>query len=132
MLRAEETARTSSDTQAAYAEAESGAHGTGRDWLDVTEALQQHLLAEQGVPPERMAAALFALRAASQLFPDDAELRQLSLYVRHNRAQLGTLRPGDALPDVPLFSLEGMGAATTLREVCHGPQPTLVVAGSWS
>ena len=131
-LRAEETARLSSATQAAYGEAESGAHGTDGSWLEVTDALQQRVLTELGVPPDRMAAALFVLRAASQLFPDDAELRQLPLYVRHNRAQLGTLRPGDALPDVPLFSPDATGAATTLREACDGPQPTLVVAGSWT
>lgn len=132
VLHAEETARLSSATQAAYSEAESGARGMDGDWLDVTDALQQRVLTEFGVPPERMAAALFVLRAASQLFPDDAELRQLSLHVRHNRAQRGALRPGDALPDVPLFSPEATGVTTTLREACDGPQPTLVVAGSWS
>lgn len=142
MLRAEEAARLSEATQAAYAEAERG----GSDWLHVTEALQRRLLREEaGVPPERTAAALFALRAAAQLFPRDAELRSIPLYVRHNRAAQGGLREGDAVPDVPLHTLRSGGAAlaqaavhgtvagtVSLRAACAGPLPTLLVAGSWT
>ena len=81
------------------------------------------------------------LRAASQLFP---ELRDIPLYVRHNRAAQGELREGDAVPDVPLHTLRS-GAAlaqaavhgtiagtVSLRAACAGPLPTLLVAGSWT
>jgi len=103
----------------------------------VTEELQQRVLRDEaGVPPARMAAALFALRGAAQLFPRDAELRRIPLYVRHNRAEQGALRAGDALPEVPLFPLrpasEAADAATSLRAVCAGTQPTLLVAGSFT
>ena len=127
MLRAEEAARRSEETQAAYGEAERG----GSDWLQVTEALQRRLLREAGVAPERAAAALFALRAAAQLFPCDAELRSIPLYVRNNRAAQGSLREGDAVPDVLLH--RGAAAhAVSLRTACAGPLPTLLVAGSWT
>ena len=54
----------------------------------MTEELQQRVLRDEaGVPPARMAAALFALRGAAQLFPRDAELCRIPLYVRHNRAE---------------------------------------------
>jgi len=131
-LRAEEEARLSEATQAAYGAAESDRLDT--DWLEVTEELQRRVLhAEVAVPPERMAAALFAMRAASQLFPDDDDVQQASLYVRHNRARFGTLQPGDALPDVPLYAPEPGGAeSTSLRAACAGPAPTLLVAGSWT
>ena len=99
----------------------------------MTAALQERVLAERGVPPVRMIAALHLLRSASQLFP---QLRHLSLYVRHNRAEQGALRAGDALPEVPLFPLrpasEAADAATSLRAVCAGTQPTLLVAGSFT
>ena len=102
----------------------------------MTEELQRRVLREAGVPPVRMSAALFVLRSAAQLWPRDAELRQISLQVRHNRAERGTLRDGDALPDVPLFPLRPGGAAAAaavgLRAACAGPAPTLLVAGSFT
>ena len=84
------------------------------------------------VPQDRMAAALYVLRSASQLFPADTELRRLSLYVRHNRAAQGSLRAGDAAPDVPLHAPRAGGPATTLRAACAAPRPTLLVAGSFT
>ena len=107
----------------------------------MTEELQQRVLRDEaGVPPARMAAALFALRGAAQLFPRDAELGQISLHVRHNRAERGVLCDGDVLPEVPLFTLRPAAAdadadadaATSLRAVCAGTQPTLLVAGSFT
>jgi len=128
VLRAEETARQSKELQAAYGVAERG--DADGDWLDVTDALQRRLLADTGgVAPERMAAALFALRAAGELFPS---LAPLSLYRRHNRAAVGTLREGDAPPDVPLY-LAADGAPTSLHAACAADGlPSLVVAGSWT
>ena len=134
-LRAEEVARLSASTQAAYAAAEAR---EDTDWLEVTEELQQRVLRDEaGVPPARMAAALFALRSAAQLFPRDADLRSIPLYVRHNRAERGALRDGDALPEVPLFPLRpaanaAADGATSLRAVCAGTQPTLLVVGSFT
>ena len=143
-LRAEEAARLSAEVQAEYGAVEDDAAGAdGSDWLAVTAALQERVLRAAGVPARPMEAALFALRGAAQLFPDDAELQRISLYVRHNRARHGTLQPGDTLPDVPLFALDAPadatdaadaagGARTSLRAACAGAQPTLLVAGSWT
>ena len=131
-LRREEEVRLSEETQAAYAAAEAK---EDTDWLEVTEGLQERVLQEVcAVPPERMAAALYLLRAASQLFAEDDELRQISLYVRHNRAEQGCLRPSEALTDVPLHSPSAVAAASTtsLRAACAGPHPTLLVAGSFT
>ena len=79
-----------------------------------------------------MGAALYALRAASALFPQDETLRAIPLYVRHNRATCGTLQPGDPLPDLELHSpAPGDDVPTTaLRAACA--KPTLIVAGSFT
>ena len=62
-----------------------------------------------------------------------------------NRAEQGSLREGDELPDVPLFplrpppspadspaGLESRCGATSLRAACAGTQPILLVAGSFT
>ena len=117
--------------QEAYGRAEVDSEEEG--WLEVTAAMQTRLLAEEGrVPPERMAAALWLLRSAAQLWPDDAELRQISTWVRHNRAAAGSLQVGDAAPDLPLHSIglpESPAATSSVLRACDG-KPTLLVAGS--
>ena len=128
MLRAEEAQRLAPATQAAYGVAEASFDS---DWLKVTEELQKRVLRQHGVPPARLAAALYLLRTATQLFPHDDELQRIPLYVRHNRAEQGDLQPGDPLPSVTLHSLQS-GAPTTLACACDGPQPTLLVAGSFT
>jgi hypothetical protein len=127
-LRAEEAERLSPATQAAYHEAEASGHSS---WLEVTDALQRRVLQGHRVPRERMAAALFVLRAAAQLFPHDNDVQSIPLYVRHNRAEQGSLRAGDPLPVVRLHPLH-TGATTTLPVECAGRQPVLLVAGSFT
>jgi hypothetical protein len=131
VLWSEEAARLSDMTQAAYGEAERDAGED--DWLQVTEALQRTVLERHGVPPRQMAAALWLVRCASQLWPDDPELsgpRAISLHVRHNRAELGLLREGDVAPDVPLFGLSHQ--PSSVLRACSGAQRTLLVAGSFT
>jgi hypothetical protein len=129
VLRAEEVCRHSEATQDAYERAE--APGSKTDWLEVTSAMQERLLTEVGVPPERMAAALWLLRSAHALWPDDAEVRAISCWVRHNRARAGTLACGDRAPDLPLYPITGTDGATSVLRLCGG-QPTLLVAGSYT
>ena len=128
-MRAEEAARLSKATQRAYAVAESRDDSS---WLEVTDMLQRRVLARANVPVERMTAALFALRAASQLFPE--ELLTIPLQVRHNRAARGCLCEGDSLVDVPLHPLAAVHeqeGAVSLAEAC-AELPTLLVAGSFT
>jgi len=129
LLRQEEAVRHSDATQAAYAEAE--AAGSKTDWLQITAGLQERLLRDAGVPRDRMAAALWLLRSAAQLWPEDGELRSISCWVRHNRASAGTLAPGSTPPDVPLYPIAPDAASTSVHRACGGA-PTLVVAGSFT
>jgi len=135
-MHAENSARLSAATQAEYGAAE--AAGSERDWLEVTDALQRSVVEAAGVPPERRAAALWLLRSAAQLWPADEEPRRASLWVRHNRAAAGTLRVGDAAPELPLHPVGtparpalGAHGASSVARACAG-KPTLLVAGSWS
>ena len=128
-MRAEETARLSKATQREYAVAESRDDSS---WLAVTDALQRKILGQVGVPPARMAAALFVLRAAAQLFPDDPEMRTIPLQVRHNRARCGHLCEGDVRVDVPLYSMERRSTCVTMLSKACADLPTLVVAGSFT
>jgi hypothetical protein len=112
----------------AYHAAEASGHSS---WLEVTDVLQRRVLQVHSVPPERMAAALFVLRAAAQLFPHDEDVQSIPLYVRHNRAEQGSLRAGDLIPLVTLHPPKP-GTTTTLPVACAGQQPTLLVAGSFT
>lgn len=104
LLTREDTCRQSEATQAAYADAE--APGSDTDWLEVTAAMQERVLRESGVPQARMAAALWLLRSAHALWPEDARFRQVSCWVRHNRARDGALTPGCPAPDLRLHPIE--------------------------
>lgn len=105
--------------------------------MEVTDELQRRLICEAGVPAERQAAALRAMRAATYTFP---ALASIPLYRRFQRARAGELAPGDAAPDVRL--LTASGAATTLlagtaawragSDGIAAPLPMLLCAGSLS
>ena len=105
--------------------------------MEVTDALQRKLIREAGVPPERQAAALRAMRAATYTFP---ALASIPLYRRFQRARAGELAVGNAAPDVRLLTAHG--AATTLlagtaaarrpRDGVSAPLPLLVCSGSLS
>jgi len=130
LLRQEDAERRSEALQAAFGVAE--AAGSETDWLEVVSAMQERLVQAAGVPAERAAAALWLLRSASQLWPEDAELQAISCWVRHNRAAAGTLAVGDAAPDLPLHSIHSSAApATSVLQACAG-KPTLLVGGSFT
>ena len=129
MLRREEAERHSDAVQAAFGVAE--AAGSETDWLEVVSAMQARVVVEAGVPSERRAAALWLMRSAASLWPDDDELRTISCWVRHNRASSGSLAVGDDAPDMPLHPIDGPTAATSLLRAC-ARKPTLLVAGSFT
>lgn len=136
MLRREEAERHSDATQAAFGVAE--AAGSETDWLEVVSAMQARVVREAGVPSGREAAALWLLRTAASLWPDDAELQMISCWVRHNRATSGSLVVGDGAPDLPLHAIvsasprhHGAARGTSVLRAC-ARKPTLLVAGSFT
>ena len=106
--------------------------------MEVTDALQRRLIRQAGVPAEREAAALRALRAATYTFPS---LASIPIYRRFQRARAGTLAPGDAAPDVRVLTPHDARATTLLAgtAACRAPSdggveplPLLLCAGSVS
>jgi hypothetical protein len=70
------------------------------------------------------------LRSAHQLYSDDDEFRQLSLYVRHNRAQQGHLKLGDRAIDIQLLNMDGK--FVSLLSYSHSNRPLLIIGGSYT
>lgn len=148
MLRRENELRLSEETQRRYAEAEqSGLH----DWMRVTEKLQEQVCREI-IPEIDLATALRILRGAQALYPSDAEVLSIPLYVKYNRNRQGDLREGQPAPNVTLHDIRGKavplldagrcGAASTLAALrgdahahahAHAARrPLLVCAGSYT
>mmetsp|Transcript_3420 Transcript_3420/g.8452 ORF Transcript_3420/g.8452 Transcript_3420/m.8452 type:complete len:241 (-) Transcript_3420:919-1641(-) len=126
MLVREEHLRLAPETQRRYATAESDWR---TDWIVVTEQLQRDLVNEFGhVGAAAEASALNQLRTATHRYPS---LRDIPLYIRHNRARAGTIVPGDVLPDAAVSDLNGK-KSTLLRHhsALGGGVPTLMVSGS--
>lgn len=72
------------------------------------------------------------LRSAHHLFGEnDEEFRQLSLYVRHNRAQRGQWKVGDQADDVTLIGLDGRRRSLFSYHE-HDDRPMLIICGSYS
>ena len=69
-------------------------------------------------------------RGAHQLYADDNEFHNLSLYVRHNRAQRGNLRIGDQAVDVHLLNMNGQ--FISLLSHFRPNWPLLIIAGSYT
>ncbi len=70
------------------------------------------------------------LRSAHQLYSNDKEFHDLSLYVRHNRAQKGNLQIGDRAIDIQLLNMDNQ--FIPLLSYSHPSRPLLIIAGSYT
>jgi len=124
--------RLSPSTQQLLASIE---HRKDLDWMDVIDHLQRQLIVEAiGSDPteQEIQQGLKILRSAHHLFGEnDEEFRQLSLYVRHNRAQRGQWKVGDQAEDVMLISLDGQQRSLFSYHQ-HDDRPMLVICGSYT
>jgi hypothetical protein len=122
MLIRENELRLSEEYQKRYQEAE---QTSSSSWLDVTDQLQREIIREFHLD-EEMEDALLCLRCATQIYPD---LKDIPLYVRHNRARDGDLQIGEPTPDVPVVQLDGQES-----QLFDGlkSSPTVLISGSYS
>ena len=135
MLRREDELRLSEAVQRAY-----GGSDCFEIFCEITEGVQRQVVAEFGFEEEEAArAAIESLRTCETLWPERAaDFRQSSHYRKYNRARCGELKPNDAVPDVALGSLDGVGDAAdsslsaVLAASAAAAMPTLLVAGSYS
>jgi len=122
MLIRENELRLSKEYQKRYEEAEQTSTSS---WLDVTDQLQREIIREFHLD-EEMEDALLCLRCATQIYPD---LKDIPLYVRHNRARDGDLQIGDITPNVPVVQIDGQES-----RLFDGlkTSPTVLISGSYS
>ena len=122
MLIRENELRLSAEYQQRYAEAE---NSSSSSWLDVTDQLQRQVIEEFQLD-EEMEQALFSLRCATQIYPD---LKDIPLYVQHNRARNGDLQEGQLAPNVPIVQMNGEEG-----QLFDGlnSRPTVLISGSYS
>lgn len=140
-LRREEELRLCDAQQDLFAQVE---HRGDLDWIDLADDLQERLVREffgttltNAVDSEALLQnALGVLRTAWQRYPNDPDFRTIPLYVRYNRARMGTLRPGDRLPDnIALVHVED-GVTQDLHSAWFSQtectKPLLIIASSWT
>ncbi|CAF1433075.1 unnamed protein product [Rotaria sp. Silwood1] len=103
------------------------------DWMDVIADLQTNLIKEaigEDATEEEIQCGLRIFRSAHQLYANDDEFHNLSLYVRHNRAKQGNLHIGDSAMDVKLLNING--EFVSLLSYFQSNRPLLIIAGSYT
>ncbi|KAK3236200.1 hypothetical protein CYMTET_53645 [Cymbomonas tetramitiformis] len=132
-LQLEEGLRNCQETQDAYTQA---LHN--QDLLHlatITERLQIRALVQTGVilpssSSQDVKQALIALHNARFQYAQDPTVNAITVYQRQNRSRQGTLRLGDAAPDVPLFTTED--EPTSLAKYDSWNKPLVLIVGSAS
>lgn len=122
MLKVQEERRFASEMIARF-EARAA---LGGEWIDVVADLQREVAIDCGfVSAEGISKAVHQMRVAHI---SDPSLAQYSVYARHNLAEDGALRDGQAWPDVRLFALDGSNSPLSVW--CG--KLTVICAGSWT
>ncbi|CAF1409731.1 unnamed protein product [Adineta steineri] len=106
---------------------------TDIDWMDIIDQLQTQLIKEtigQDATESEIQHGLNILRSAHELYPNDDEFHNLSLYVRHNRARQGHFRVGDEAIDIELLNLNN--EFVSLFSHSHSNKPLLIIGGSYT
>jgi hypothetical protein len=102
MLKEEEKRRFSSEYQIACTAVKHIPNG----WLDITAKMQQSIATDFGFDDEiSNDIACNHLRRAQYMYPNDPEFKSIPVYVRENKANEGTLKVGDDIPNVVLYDM---------------------------
>ncbi|CAF1284205.1 unnamed protein product [Rotaria sordida] len=107
LLIQEEKLRLSQETQQLLSDIEDR---KDIDWMDIIDDLQTKLIKNaigEDATEDEIQYGLKIFRSAHQLYSNDNEFHNLSLYVRHNRAKQGNLNIGDPAIDIQLLSMNG-------------------------
>lgn len=75
-------------------------------WLRITGEMQQQIITDYGFKGVAVPIALNMLRRAQYLYPDNPHVQNL-VYVKNNKANMGTFKAGDIIKDVELWNLCG-------------------------
>ncbi|CAF1087003.1 unnamed protein product [Adineta steineri] len=110
---------------------------TDIDWMNIIDQLQTQLIKQtigQHATESEIQHGLNILRSAHELYSNDEEFHNLSLYVRHNRARQGHFRVGDEAIDIELLNLnnEFVSLFSYSHSHCHSNKPLLIISGSYT
>jgi len=151
LLRREEQLRHSLAQQTLFALAEQEDKVWQIDWLDLVDVLQAFVVAETlsenyctiidtactpsnpAMSPSDIQASVKVLRLAHVFYPNDFEMRAISVYHRANIARQGVLQLNDAAPDfdtMPFVTLAG--TSITLESFVKPNKPVCIIASSIS
>jgi hypothetical protein len=97
-------------------------------WLDVTAKLQESIVKKYGFDdPVSMTIALDRMRRARYIYPDNPVFK-MPLYVVNNKANAGTYKDGDDIPDIQLH--KRCGQEISFKDLCQPDKSTVVFVGS--
>ncbi|AYV84767.1 MAG: hypothetical protein Hyperionvirus38_5 [Hyperionvirus sp.] len=104
MVLEEETIRTSK----AYEDKCTAVKHIPNGWLEVTASIQKDIVIKNGFTDSMSCdVACNMLRTAHILYPKNEIFTKVPLYVRNNKANIGTLTVGDIAPEISLHDLDG-------------------------
>lgn len=75
-------------------------------WLRITDEMQKQIVKDAGFKNAGFDIALNMMRRAQYDYPDDPIVKDL-VYVKNNKANIGTFKSGDDIKDIELYDKEG-------------------------
>jgi hypothetical protein len=125
MIEEEERVRTSKYYQDKCTQVKDIPNG----WLDVTALVQTDIAKSHGFT-DKMSCdiACNMMRRAHILFPNNEKFKSVPLQVRNNKANIGGLSAGDALPNIELYDQGEV--KISLSSLVDSSRPTVIFAGS--
>ena len=98
-------------------------------WLELNAKIQTDIAKRNGfVTDIERDLAVNRLRRARYLFPNNIIFQTVPVYVRENKANQGTLNPGDPIPDIIVHDLDGN--PIKLIDLAQDPIPLIVIGSS--
>lgn len=98
-------------------------------WLDITDKMQKELVKEFGyVDNLSNTLAVNVIRKATEIFPNDSEIKSSVVHFRENIAQKGSYRVGDLVKDVNLHTINLNN--TNLFSILDSKKVNIMLVGS--
>jgi len=98
-------------------------------WLAVTEQMQQDLVKKFGFDDDISCdIACNMLRRAQYDYPNNKIFKEVPVYVRNNKANMGKFTEGDFVPNITIH--KRCGSEIKLHDLLDDSMPTLILASS--
>ena len=105
-------------------------HTSYTDWIDYVNKYQHDHVKEHGFEGDMAKAVVNTMRRAHLIFPDDNYFKEVSMYVKYNRAGHCKLKVGDKIPEMELYT-HGC-KPISMSKLITSSLPVLIIAGSYT